>query len=388
MTGAIEPSQRLNIVVLPAWYPTPDQPVNGIFVRGQALAVQRCNAVVVIADAGSDANIRGLFQVADGHEDGLRVFRVFYRRLPLLDAVGYLLAIDRVLRRLRREGRPTDVIHAHVYRAGWAAVLIGAVHRLPVVITEHSTEFVRRTLTPGARRRAAFAFRRADLVCPVSHDLQRRIEEYGLRARFEVVPNQVDIDRFTPREVPAPRPPLRLLNVAMHDPKKGLTDLLEAFARLEPARADLRLDLVGDGPQDAELRARASRLGISGHVVFHGVQTPEQIARLMRESHVFVLPSLLENLPVAIIEAQASGLPVVATTVGGVPEMVTREAGVLVSPGDIDELTGALRKVIASLESYDRNAIAVSARDRWSYESLAARWDQIYRRILSRRRAA
>ena len=375
---------RLSIVSLPAWYPTPQQPVSGIFTRGQALAVQRDNDVVVIADSGSDEGVRRLYRVAEADEDGLRVFRVFYRRVRLLDAAGYLLGIRSVLRTLRREGRPADLIHAHIHRAGWAATVIAAVYRLPVVITEHSTEFGRRTLTPSGLRRASLAFRRADLVCPVSRDLQRQIESYGIHARFEVVPNQVDVDQFRPSTRPAPRPPIRLLNVAMQDPKKGLVTLLDAFSRMEPAARGLQLDLVGDGPQREELEALADRLGIADHVIFHGIQAPEQIAHLLRESHVFVLPSLAENLPLALIEAQP-GLPVVATTVGGVPEMVTPESGVLVAPDDAEALFQAMETLVDTLDTYQRDAIAAAARDRWSYDALGARWDGIYRRVIARR---
>jgi len=385
MTKAPAARERLMIVALPAWYPTPQQPVSGIFTRGQALAIQRCNDVVVIADAVSDEGVRGLYRVADAQEGELRVFRIFYRAVPGLDAAGYLLGIRSVLRKLRREGRRADLIHAHIHRAAWAAALIGLAYRLPFVVSENSTEFVQRTLTPGGRRRAAFAFRRADLVCPVSRNLQGCIEAYDMTARFEVVPNQVDVDRFTPPAQPAPRPPIRLLNVAMQDPKKGLPDLLDAFARLEPRDNGLQLDLVGDGPQQPELRALAERLGISDQVVFHGVLTPEQIAELLHAAHVFVLPSLAENLPLAIIEAQASGLPVVATTVGGVPEMLTPETGILVPPSDPDALTEALRTMLGSLERYDRDAIVASARERWSYDAIGARWDGIYREILARR---
>jgi len=376
---------RLSIVALPAWYPTPQQPVAGIFARGQALAIQRINDVVVIADAGSDDGVNGIFRVADADEDGLRVFRIFYRQVAGLDAVGYLLGIRRVLRTLRREGRPADLIHAHIHRAGWAAVLVGAVFRLPVVITENSTEFGSRTLSRGGRRRATVAFRRADLVCPVSHDLQRQIEAHGMRARFEVVPNQVDVDRFTPPAQSPPRPPVRLLNVAMQDPKKGLATLLEAFARLEPARNELQLGLIGDGPQQPELRDLAQRLGIADRVDFQGIRTPEQIAQALHESHLFVLPSLAENLPLALMEAQASGLPVVATTVGGVPEMVTPQTGILVPPNDVPALTEALQRMLDTVDGYDREAIVASARERWSYEALGARWDRVYRQVLARR---
>jgi glycosyltransferase involved in cell wall biosynthesis len=375
--------RRLNVVALPAWYPTPDQPVSGIFARGQAFAIQLRNNVVVIADSGGNDNIAGLTSLERADENGLDVVRVSYRPTRPLDAAGYLLGVARVLSDLRREGRRTDIIHAHIHRAGWAAVLVGRVFRIPVVITENSTEFGRKTLSRGGRRRAAIAFRRADLVCPVSHDLQRQIEGYGMRGRFEVVPNQVDTDMFMPASRPAAAP-FRVVNVAMQDPKKGLLTLLLAVAALS-RNLDVCLDLVGDGPQRAELQARTAELGLAERVTFHGVLKPEDIAQLLRQAHVFVLPSLAENLPLALMEAQATGLPVVATTVGGVPEMVSPDSGRLVPPGDANALRDAMHEVLTRLDDYDRDSIAEAARDRWSYDAIARRWDEVYRAVLRRR---
>src|SRR5262245_37603125 len=135
---------RLSIAVIPAWYPTTDQPLAGSFVREHARAAALQNDVAVLVDEGPGRPPRGVFAIDDSVANGLRTFRIRYRnsrRLPRLTAAAYLLGVLAVLQRLRREGRPVDVLHAHVHRAAWTATIVGALLRTPVVVTEHSSEF-------------------------------------------------------------------------------------------------------------------------------------------------------------------------------------------------------------------------------------------------------
>src|SRR3954469_12572380 len=170
------PDRRLSIAIVPAWYPTRDNPVYGTFVREHAWAAALHDDVAVVAENGPSRSVRGLYSLEDGVEDGLRTFRIRYRRsrVPQVAAAGYVLGIFAALRRLRREGGRVDVLHSHVHRAAWAATIVAALTRLPVVVTEHSSEFDWSGISGSALRRARIAFRRADLVCPVSDHLRRQ----------------------------------------------------------------------------------------------------------------------------------------------------------------------------------------------------------------------
>jgi glycosyltransferase involved in cell wall biosynthesis len=136
---------------------------------------------------------------------------------------------------------------------------------------------------------------------------------------------------------------------------------------------------VGEGPLEGALRARAAGLPVR----FHGAQPPARVAELMREADVFVLPSRFENLPVVLLEAMACGLPVVATRVGGVPEIVDSSAGVLVPPGDVAALGSAISDVAGRLSDFDRAALAARAHSRYGIEAVGAVWDSIYSGLVS-----
>jgi glycosyltransferase involved in cell wall biosynthesis len=150
-----------------------------------------------------------------------------------------------------------------------------------------------------------------------------------------------------PRER-APGDPLRVLTVARLEPRKGQEVLLEAVAQLRRDGHEVSLEVVGDGPARERAERRAEELGIAGSVTFAGAVDRERVADHYARADVFCLPSFAEGVPVVLMEAMASGLPVVATQVMGIPELVQDgRTGRLVPPGRADALATALRELAA-----------------------------------------
>jgi glycosyltransferase involved in cell wall biosynthesis len=369
------------VLVIPAWYPTEREPLSGPFVRDHTRAAAAYgHRMVVLIDEGPSTRVRRLVQLEENRDGPLRLFYMTYH--PRAIRVAGVLGALRVARRLRREGTPVDLLHAHIHRMGWVAVLAGTALRRPVVITENSSEWPRRLMSPGRLRRAKFALEHAALVCPVNLRLQQAIESYGVRARFRIVPNTVDASVFRPG--PGVHDGVRLINVARHVEVKGLDVLLRAFAAVAPTTPEATLELVGDGPLTPSLRELAAELNIAERVEFSGPARPPEIAERLRSSDVFVLSSHSENLPLAVIEALCCGLPVAATDVGGVLEAVGQDDGALAPSGDPTALADAIRTVLARLDTYDHADVARRAAARWSFEAVGGVWDEIYR-SLSRR---
>jgi glycosyltransferase involved in cell wall biosynthesis len=366
------------VLVLPAWYPTRAQPLAGPFVRDHIRAAAAYgHRMVVLVDDGPGRDVPGLIRLSEDRDDDLRLVRLTYRRGAV--RLAGMLATLRVARRLAREGTPVDLLHAHIHRMGWVAVLASFALRRPVVISENSSEWPRRLMSPGRLRRAKFALEHAALVCPVSLALQRAIESYGVRARFQIVPNTVDTHVFQPGSKPRSNG-IRLVNVARHVDVKGLDVLLRAFTTVPDRRPEVTLELIGDGPLTPSLKELADELGISERVRFAGARTPEEIAERLRESDAFALSSHSENLPLAVLEALCCGLPVAATDVGGVREAV-EDDGALAGSGDPAALAEAIEAVISRLGDFDRADIAERAAARWSFEAVGGIWDEIYRTV-------
>ncbi len=347
------------VLILPKWYPWPDQPVHGLFTREQARAAGLHNDVRVLAFRPEP--MRGLAIARIWEEDGAT--RLVYRR-PRVRAAAMATQLIGMERAIRSMAWRPQIIHAHVFEAGFPALLLARRFGARVVVSEHFTAFQRGLVRGMDLRLARFTFRRADLVCPVSDDLRTQLERVEPRGRYRVVPNVVDTAIFHPGPRASGR--LRLLNVAALAEKKRHADLIDAVAGL-----DADLEIVGDGEMRGDLEARAG-----DNVRFLGPLPPEAVAERMRAADMFVLSSEFENLPVVLLEALASGLPVVATDVGGVSEIVDESVGVLVPPRDVPALRRAISEVAG--RSFDRDALATRARERYGMEAIARTWDSIY----------
>jgi glycosyltransferase involved in cell wall biosynthesis len=396
----------MRVLFLTWWYPTAEQPGTGVFVREHALAAQRAGAeVAVIHVPDLPFRGRGLWRMERELDyelaQGIATFRVTSRRIPVpfsrrlsYRATSWLhrSAVALAILRLRRAGFDADLIHAHVFQAGAVATGVRRVIRRPVVISEHSTGFVRRSLAPGMEKRARRAFARAERVMPVTEFLRRAIEAYGMRGRFEVVSNAVDAADFHPAEPDARSAgghaagPKRLLFVGGLEPTehKGFPTLLRALERL--ARSDWRLDVVGDGPSRAEYEERVAAAGLADRITFLGYRPKPEIADLMRAADVFLLPSRFETQGVVLLEAMMCGLPIVSTTAGAIPEVVPPEAGILVEPDDDAALAAAIEKVLGGEAKYEPAAIAAHARERYSAEAVGRKLAAVYESVVAEAR--
>lgn len=294
------------------------------------------------------------------------------------------------IRRLRQRGayarvRDTiraaapDVVHTQLE---FSAVLgIPAARRLglPTIATLHTLD----EPPPRSRlalhfRLMAWALRRARRVIAVSEITRRHyLDRARLRPeRVMTIHNGIDPSAFQapPGERDAARRELGLdasapvlVTVAVQREPKGIQHMLAALPEVAAAFPAVRYLLVGDGPHRRALEGLAARLGVADRVVFAGAR--DDVPRLLAAADLFVLPSLTEALPTVVAEAMAAGLPIVATTVGGIPEMVGHgEAALLVPPSDPAALAAAVCRLLAN----PRQAAAMGRAGR---RVVAARFD-------------
>jgi glycosyltransferase involved in cell wall biosynthesis len=236
-------------------------------------------------------------------------------------------------RRTLAAGRP-DVVYAHfLVPAGLIAALAG---RAPLVVTAHGRDVRNIGAVPGMAAATRLVVRRAAAVICVSGYLRRELETKlpEARGKVEVVSSGVDRARFAITEPPAGPP--GFLCVGALDERKNVVRLADAFARL----GEGKLTFAGDGPLRTRLEGR-DRVRLLGRVPH------DEIPRLLAECRVLAQPSLVEPLGQALLEAMACGRSVVATRIGGPPEFVPPEAGVLVDPLDMDALARGLEQAAA-----------------------------------------
>jgi glycosyltransferase involved in cell wall biosynthesis len=369
----------VKVLVLTTSYPTPAAPASGVFVLEHARAAAlHADVAVVHLDRSHDHRGRPRLSRVEGAE--FPTFRVTYQWTPVpVSAAIHLGAAGWAWWAVRRSRFHADVLHAHFFLAGIPAVPLARAHRLPLVVTEQWSVFLPEDpmqLGATLRAGASFAYRNADLVLPVSNALERGIRAAGLSARrFEVLPNVVDTSLFSPDGTSRNG---RLLAVGLLYEAKGVDVLLEAISHLP----DVALDLVGDGPRREEYVALAHTLGVADRVVFHGLLPKSDVAEMMRRAELFVLASRYDNNPCVVIEAMASGLPAVATAVGGIPELIDDSNGRLAAPNDPGSLAAEIRSALAAIETYDRVAIAQAAAERYGLATVGARLAGIYASVV------
>lgn len=373
----------MKVLFLTSWYPTAEQTSFGVFVREHARSASLYHDITVWHTAGTRSRLRWQWEEErdPALTAGIPTYRIYHPRLLRgTGSLTYLHAVQAAFARQWDAGYRPDLIHAHVYQAGLAAVLVGRRYGIPVIITEHLSAFPRRLLPRWLLVQARYAFNRADRVLPVSKVLARALEGYGVTTRCEIVPNAVDLAEFRPPAGPRPAGPHRLLFVGGLVPVKGLPYLFEALTQLRQRRADWQLDLVGDGPEREVYERLADGLGLAEQVTFHGMQPKTAVASFMQRADLMVLPSLWENLPCVVIEAQATGLPLVASDIGGIPELVDAESACLAPAGDAAGLCDALERALDTLVGGDRQALAAKAQP-FGLAQVGATLDRIYREV-------
>jgi glycosyltransferase involved in cell wall biosynthesis len=250
-------------------------------------------------------------------------------------------------RRTLAAARP-DVVYAHFLVPSGLIAALGT--RAPLVVTAHGRDVRNIGELPGVAAATRLVVRRAARVVCVSDYLRRELETKlpEARGKTDVASSGVDLERFA--VAPVVNGPPRFLCVGALVERKNVVRLAAAFASL----GEGTLTFAGDGPLRAELEGRPG-------VRLLGRVPHDEVARLLADSHVLCQPSLIEPLGQALLEGMATGRAVVATRVGGPPEFVPPEAGVLVDPLDVDDIARALTQA-AALPRPNEAARAAAAR--------------------------
>jgi len=272
-----------------------------------------------------------------------------------------------------------DVVHTHLSTSSVIGGLAARLAHVPTVATVHGMS-------------GKLSYFPADHLIAVSQGVAKHLEAQGVDGnKITVVYNGLDSSfRRLPREEARKRLGIRseipiIGTVARVTALKGIDDSLRAFARLKPDFEGIRYLIVGSGDALEESRRLAQSLKIADSVDFVGYQT--DVATYLSAMDVFLFPSLKEAMGIALIEAMACELPIVTTNVGGIPEVVTPDAGILVGPRQPDALAFACRQVLESpAKAIELSGAAKRRSDRlFTAKAMEAGTDAVYSRVLGRK---
>ena len=294
---------------------------------------------------------------------------------------------------LRREGWMPDVVQLNVIqKQGLLALWLKKRYGIPYVIVEHWSGFLPEN---GAYLRNNGSLKRkiyekiaaeASVILTVSERLKEAMQTCGIQnARWEKIHNVVDDFFFVKEASRKSQVESRktLLHVSCFDEAaKNVKGLLRAAKMLTEKRQDWCLVLVGTGADYKEVRAYAETLAFpAGTLRWTGELTPREVAEEMHKADAFVLPSNYENAPVVLSESLAMGLPIIASRVGGIPEMVDDESGILVPTRDEKALAEAMDEILGTLGTYHRGQIRKKG-EQYSFETVGKHFKAVYESVL------
>ena len=385
---------RKKLLFVPSWYPNPKDPISGVFIQEQAVALSKQYDVAVLIP--EMAAWRNVFNKAAGEksikkiQEGLPVYCEY--ALPLIPHGPESIAWDTFRRAahkgfrrvLKQWGRP-DLIHAHVVlQGGWSALKVAQRYGIPIVLTEHSSPFSMHLESELSERLARETLTNVNKLIAISPALAKELLDFQPGLHIDIIGESVRTDFFVPANDlhQEKRIGKRFFVAARLAQQKGLDNLIEAVHLLrQNGLNSFELVIGGDGPDREKLEQLVKTLDVAEYCQFLGALTREQVRQSMQNCDVFVLPSLHESFGVVLGEAMACGKPVIATRCGGPEFVVNEETGVLVEVAKPGAVADAMADFINDRISFNPQAVRNSVVNRFSPEAFVRNVTAVYEQI-------
>ena len=380
------------VLWLPSWYPNKLSPFDGDFIQRHAKAAALYNDIAIIKLVG-DANgtITTDIKVEVEKTGRLTEHIIYFKKTTSWP--GKLVAANKWIRiykkaianHIRQNGKPS-LVHVHVaMKAGMLALWIKTKYQVPFIVSEHWTIFQPASSEKFTEKNFFFKYltrkiiKRSLALLTVSDDLGMKIQKLVFPKPHVMVPNVADENLFYFK--PGNLNDFVFLHVSNMNYQKNAAAIIENFAVVHNEFANIKLVLVG--PASSSVKQVAERTGlIDRSIFFRGEVTYQKVAEEFHRANALILFSRFENQPCVIIEALCSGVPVISTPVGGIPEIIDDTNGVFANAGVKGSLAEAMRQMMKNYSSFDRKKISESGRSRFSYSVVGKMISDIYHSAL------
>ena len=388
-------NKKLNILFLSTWYPNRVIPTLGNFVQKHAESVA-LKANVVALFVCSDINNKQKYEIVETDINNVHTINVYYKKvthnIPILSFFqkanryfkAHFIGIKIATARLGK----IDLVHHNIlYRAGVIAYYLKKFKGIPYIITENWTGYLpsKNTQVSWFQKMASKKIaKNASYITPVSKDLQEAMILQGFDTKYEIIYNVTDTKLFYPLSSKI-TDKIKIIHIStLDDPHKNISGMLRVTEKLSKLRNDFEIWFIGDGDTAPHIKTAQGLNIYNTFAFFDGTKTTAEVAEIMRNANCFLLFSNYENLPCVMVEALASGIPIVSSTAGGIPEHITDNLGILVKPLDEPALLDALMKAINNIKEgkYKSEELSNYAIDNFSYQKVGEKFIDLYERIL------
>jgi len=389
---------KIKILVIPSWY----LPDGGGFFKDHAEALNsREFSVDVLVNRVLGITRHSLYQILisrrfrESIEGPLRVLRSGYLKWPLMEKrnlKGWVNKYIDIYEKYQKKYGNPDIIIAHsAIWAGYVACRLKELYGIPYILVEHRSRFARDVAAAQKMIREWYfpyircSLVKADKIITVSEAIDNQLISIspGIRNKISTIPNLIDTDFFTLPEKRRDREPFIIISFGILEYVKGFDILIRAFAEfVKKYDGEFFLRIGGRGTKFRKLNKLARELGVGDRVSLHGYVPREEVKREMQMANLFVLPSRFEAFGVVLIEAMATGCPVLSTYSGGPEFIVKDQVGMLVEPDNVNALVKAISDIYENYENYEPEPIRQIVIENYTKEVIRDRYHQIIKEII------
>jgi len=367
-----------NVLFLSSWYPSRVHTTLGNFVRYHALAASKYNSINVLYIVADD-NVKD-YEIKYFQDHELKTTIVYFKR-GIFKYLNYFVAFTKGFHFVKEKNKlKFDIVHMNIIHPGiWQALYLKWRYKIPYVVSENWHGFqdlAKYNLSFLEMKLIKIGIRFSSVISPVSIQLKICMINANYQAKYQIIPNVVDTDKFHIGELDTNKNNFTFLHVStLDDSIKNVSGIIDAFEKIK--HKNMVLKIIGDGPVDWIIK-KVSTLKTKNTVVVESEKTHDQIAEEMQKADVFVLFSNIENLPLVLIESISSGTPFIATKVGGIPELFNNELGRLVDAGSIDQLLSEMNFMVKNPDFFNPSRIRSFAIKNYSNEEVGKKFNDLY----------
>ena len=391
----METSPRLKILYVTKWFMNRHDPQLGVFIRKHASASALFCDVSLLCVMG-DVSQKSLLEFEEQETHGVNTLVVYFRKyrsaIPfiatLVNLARYLKASGAGLKHFEKKTGRHDVTHAYILlRPALIAWWLRLTKGIPFIVSEQWSGYAtgafagKNFLTKFFYR---FIFRKANAATVVSEFLKEKMEAAGFRNNISVTHNVVE--RLEKKSSPHPaNGKTVILTVAdLVDEIKNISAVIRAVAEISSAEKNFAYHIIGQGKDETRLKKMAADLGLLDSIIFfHGVKTNEEVFQYLHACDFLVMNSNFETFSLVCIEAMSCGKPVIATRCGGPQEFMNEKNGMLIGPGQDDQLKEAIMAMLVNHKSYDPKLLEAFAAQHFSPLNTGKKFEAVYRTALN-----
>ena len=378
-----------SVLFLPSWYPSRLDAFTGDFIQRHAIALSQFIPVhVVFIVRDKNKTITDSIKIEENHFGNLTETIIYFAcknyNLGFVDKLIAIRKYHSVYKRyfLKFQANLFAAVHVHVpYKAGLVALWLKKKYGLDYYLTEHWAGYDKINEDNYYSRSAAFRYitrkimRKAKQIVTVSKDLSIKLNSIEPGLHTKVISNTVNEALFY-FEKEKPKTFRFIHYVSSWKGQKNTEGLIRAFSQLQ--KVEPEWECIMYGPVDQELFELVTTLGLTQKIKFTGEISYESVAEIVRSASAFVCFSNYENQPCSILEALCCGVPVIATRVGGIPEVINPNNGILIEPRNESQLLVAMEKVMENFEHFNPESIANDAKEKYSYSTIGKQLSSLY----------